>query len=98
VPFVRAKKKKRVRGTVPDYLQQNGFEISAKARITPAMRQKLSQRGHFASYSYHPMMGGYAALVKPDGSQMETRKSDDVFSITPEEKSLLNRRSGTNRP
>lgn len=89
VPFVETTKKGPVSGTVRKFLQACGFTISPGARLTPVIRRQLSASGYFASYSYHPMMGGFANLIKPNGTAGTTTKSDQPIVITPEEKRLL---------
>jgi hypothetical protein len=88
--FLPVKKKRRlVHGTVEKYLQQMGFEISKKEKITASIRRQLSVSGYFASYGFHSEMGGYAKVIQPDGGQTKEYRTSGPFSITPEERSLL---------
>ena len=89
LPCLKSKSKSPVRGTIPKYLQRIGYRISPKAQLTAAMRSQLAKTGHFATYTYHHMQGGYASVVRPDGTATKANRHDDVFMITPEEKALL---------
>lgn len=92
VPVVESKSKARVKGTIPTYLQRIGYRISPKARLTSAMRKQLAQVGSFATYRYHPMQGGYAAVLRPDGTESKGLESESSFAICPVEKELLRAR------
>lgn len=94
LPFRPTKGTHTVVGTVGNYLQTLGFEIPRQARLTPSIQRQLSAGSYFAHYSYHPMNGGFADVIAPDGKCTQTRKSSERFSITPEEKKLLEDRSG----
>ena len=96
LPFVPYKKKPRVQGTVRLYLRKLGFVIDGK-RSTERISRQLSASGYFASYSYHPMNGGIAYVVKPNGETTRECKSDDVFTITFEERQILERGPGSMR-
>lgn len=89
LPFSPVKKTTSVVGTVRKFLMAQGFAISRKARLTPAIRRQLSQTGNFAYYSFHPEMGGYASVVKPNGSSTKANRTPGPFFITDEEKKLL---------
>jgi len=89
VPLIKSKSKAPVQGTIPKYLQQRGFRLSPKVKLTASMRKKLAKTAHFASYAYHHFSGGFATVVKPDGQTLAEHRHDDVFMITPEEKQLL---------
>ena len=78
-----------VRGTVPQYLRRLGFALSRKQTVPAAIRKQLSFYGSFASYGFHPEMGGYAKVIKANGSQTKEYRTSGPFSITSEEKSLL---------
>lgn len=89
LPLVKSGSTGQVRGTIPKYLQLNKLRISPKAKVSSAIRRQLAMNGHFAIYSYHHMQGGYANVVRPDGTNMKVHHGDDRFVITPEEKQLL---------
>jgi hypothetical protein len=89
LPVVESKSKAPVKGTLPKMLQRLGYRISPKAKLTSAMRTRLAATGFFATYSYHHFSGGYASVLRPDGTEMQVHKGEDKFVITPEEKELL---------
>ncbi len=93
ISFKPAKHIGAVHGTIEKYLKEDGFVLAPKRHVSPGIRRQLWKSGYFASYSFHPMMGGYANVVKPDGSCMKTLRHPDVFIITPDEKNLLRRRA-----
>jgi len=97
VPFRPVKKKGTPSGTVRKFLLGLGFGISPKTRLTPAIRRQLSRTGHFAYYSFHPEMGGYASVVRPNGTSTKTHRTSGPFSITPEEQALLRKLSASKR-
>jgi hypothetical protein len=93
VRLVPSKKKTAVHGTMLLYLKTMDLAISSRSKLTTAARKQLSKVGYFAGYSYHPEMGGYAWVVKPDGSRLPTTRHRDMYTITAQERKLLTSKS-----
>ncbi|HVT12464.1 MAG TPA: hypothetical protein VHE55_09365 [Fimbriimonadaceae bacterium] len=89
IPFVAKAHIGAVHGTIEKYLKADGFVLAPRKPVSARIRKQLWKDGYFASYSYHPMMGGYANVVQPDGECTATVKHPNVFIITPDEKRLL---------
>lgn len=89
LPVVQSKSEDPVVGTIPNFLLREGLRISPSAKLTPAIQKKLTETGTFATYSYHSFHGGFATVLRPDGTETEVRHSESKFVITPEEKELL---------
>ena len=76
-------------GTLEKYLKQQHFMISPRAHLTVRERKQLKRIEAFACFGYHPMMGGYAWLVLPDGSNTASIRSTKPYTATPQEIKLL---------
>lgn len=89
VPILNKKSKAKPVGTIAKILKGRGWSISPRAKMTSKVRKALRADYTFAGFFYHPMEGGMASIVTPDGKSMETHKAEGMYSIIPEEIELL---------
>ena len=89
LPLVEAHEKQALKGTVLNYLMRSGLKISPQAKLSKRILTELTDTTPLAGFTYHPMNGGNAWIIKSDGTCMPNHKSDTMFSILPEENDFL---------
>ncbi len=94
LPLVKIHQKRAVNGTLLNYLISNGLDVFPTAKLSKKMRAELESTTPLVGFTYHSMNGGNAWIIKSDGSSMPVHKSDNKFSVLPEENDLLKRQKG----
>ncbi len=89
VKIVPTSHKRKVKGTIPNYLMRQGYTISPRTRLTDAMRKRLEAPTTFAGFGYHSVMGVFGYIVRPDGSIEESKTMDGLDSVLQAERELL---------